>query len=479
MIPSYAKLFAAVCGLASTAVAVNPVVVQGKDFVDTVTGDRFQIVGVDYQPGGSSGFKGTADPLSDSAACLRDAAILQYLGVNSIRVYNLAPSANHDECASIFNAAGIYMILDVNSPLDNGSLNRGAPWESYNPIYMAQVFGVIEAFKNYPNTAGFFSGNEVINEDSVELVPNYIRAVQRDMHDYISKNSERDIPVGYSAADVRPLLVDSAYYLTCNLTNSTTSRSDFFGLNSYSWCGDATYTSSGYNVLTEDFTNITVPVFFSETGCNNVKPRVFSEIQAIYGPDMSQALSGALVYEYSQEANDFGLVSINDNGTVSLLIDFENLRSQYSKLDFSSITAHNSSQTAITAPVCDPKEITSNITKSFAVPDRVAGIDDMIKKGVTTNVSVGALVSVTSTKINQTVYDNNGNVVTGLMLNVLSNGTVNTPSNSSTVSSSGSGTSTGTSSSASASSTKGAAVSVRASALTGLGALTAMAFLAL
>lgn len=78
---SYAKLFAAVCGLASTAVAVNPVVVQGKDFVDTVTGDRFQIVGVDYQPGGSSGFKGTADPLSDSAACLRDAAILQYLGV--------------------------------------------------------------------------------------------------------------------------------------------------------------------------------------------------------------------------------------------------------------------------------------------------------------------------------------------------------------------------------------------------------------
>lgn len=297
------------------------------------------------------------------------------------------------------------------------------------------------------------------------------------MHDYISKNSERDIPVGYSAADVRPLLVDSAYYLTCNITNSTASRSDFFGLNSYSWCGDATYHSSGYDVLTEDFTNITVPVFFSETGCNKVKPRVFSEIQAIYGPDMSQALSGALVYEYSQEANEFGLVSINDNGTVSLLIDFENLRSQYSKLDFGAITASNSSQTAITAPVCNPKEITSNITKSFDVPDRVYGIDDMIKNGVTKNVSVGALVPVSSTKLTETVYDNNGNVVSGLMLNVLSNGTVNAPSNSSSVSSS-SGSSTGTSSSPSASKT-GAAVSVRASALTGLGAITAMAFLAL
>lgn len=480
MIPSYAKLFAAACGLASTAAAVNPVVVQGKDFVDTVTGDRFQIVGVDYQPGGSSGFDGTSDPLSDKDACLRDAAILQYLGVNTVRVYNLAPSANHDECASIFNAAGIYMILDVNSPLENGSLNRGAPWESYNPIYMAQVFGVIEAFKNYPNTAGFFSGNEVINEDSVELVPNYIRAVQRDMHDYISKNSERVIPVGYSAADVRPLLVDSAYYLTCNLTNATDSRSDFFGLNSYSWCGDATYHSSGYDTLTEDFTNITVPVFFSETGCNLVSPRVFSEIQAIYGPDMSQALSGALVYEYSQEANNFGLVNINSNGSVSLLVDFENLRSQYTKLDFGSITAANSSQTTIAAPVCDPKQITSNITKSFNVPDRVDGIDDMIKNGVTTNVSVGSLVAVSSTKINQTVYNSAGSVVTGLMLNVLSNGTVNTPSNSSTVkSSTSSGTSTSTSSSASASSSTGAAVSIRAGALTGLGAMFAGALLAL
>lgn len=106
---------------------------------------------------------------------LESLRLLNNSQVNTIRVYNLAPSANHDDCASIFNAAGIYMILDVNSPLENGSLNRVAPWESYNPIYMAQVFGVIEAFKNYPNTAGFFSGNEVINEDSVEQVPNYIR----------------------------------------------------------------------------------------------------------------------------------------------------------------------------------------------------------------------------------------------------------------------------------------------------------------
>ena len=34
-----------------------------------------------YQPGGSSGFSATEDPLSDADACLRDAALMQNLGV--------------------------------------------------------------------------------------------------------------------------------------------------------------------------------------------------------------------------------------------------------------------------------------------------------------------------------------------------------------------------------------------------------------
>ena len=52
---------------------------------------------------------------------------MQRLGINAIRVYNLDPSIDHNLCASIFNAVGIYMLLDVNSPLPNESLDRGAP----------------------------------------------------------------------------------------------------------------------------------------------------------------------------------------------------------------------------------------------------------------------------------------------------------------------------------------------------------------
>ena len=101
---------------------------------------------------------------------------MQRLGVNCIRVYNLDPASNHDLCASIFNAVGIYMILDVNSPLPNESLDRGAPWNSYNGVYLNRTFRVVEAFKNYPNTLMFFSGNEVINDvPSAGVVPQYIR----------------------------------------------------------------------------------------------------------------------------------------------------------------------------------------------------------------------------------------------------------------------------------------------------------------
>ncbi len=93
--------------LAATLVtAVPSLEVKGTDFVNPDTGKKFQIVGIAYQPGGSAGYDPTTgkDPLSHADTCLRDAALMQVIGVNTIRVYNLDPYINHDECASIFNA---------------------------------------------------------------------------------------------------------------------------------------------------------------------------------------------------------------------------------------------------------------------------------------------------------------------------------------------------------------------------------------
>jgi hypothetical protein len=256
--------------LLNGVLAVNPIEVRGQDFVDTVTDKRFMIVGVDYQPGGQGGYKPQEgkDALTDADVCLRDAVIMQKLGVNTIRVYNVDPTLDHSECASIFNAAGIYMILDVNSPLSGESLNRAEPWTSYYKEYLERIFGVVENFKNFPNTLAFFSANEVMNDlKTAEFNPMYIRAVQRDLKSYIAKHVDRPIPVGYSAADVREILEDTWAYMQCDNDDgkaSAKSNSDFFGLNSYSWCGgDATFQSAGYEDLVKMFKDSAIPVFVS------------------------------------------------------------------------------------------------------------------------------------------------------------------------------------------------------------------------
>ena len=157
---------------------MQPITIKGSDFINSVTGDRFQILGVAYQPGGSSGYNPAsgADPLSDGDICLRDAALMQQLGVNAIRVYNVDPDLNHNMCASIFNAVGIYMLIDVNSPLAGQSIDRGTPWTSYDASYLNRTFAVVEAFKSFPNTLLFFAGNEVINDvPSGGVVPPYMR----------------------------------------------------------------------------------------------------------------------------------------------------------------------------------------------------------------------------------------------------------------------------------------------------------------
>lgn len=380
------------------------------------------------------------DPLSNGTACLRDAILMQKLGVNTIRVYNLDPTVNHDDCASIFNAAGIYMIIDVNSPLPNGAISAASPSSSYNGVYLKRIFQVVEAFKNYSNLLGFFGGNEIVNDmPSGKLDPPYIRAVTRDLKEYISKHATREIPVGYSAADVREILFDTWAYLQCaiNGNNDDMSRIDFFGLNSYSWCGPTgSYQTSGYDTMVEDFANTTIPIFFSEYGCNAVQPRTFTEVGTIYGSQMRAVMSGGLVYEWTQETNDYGLVQLNDNNTVSLMSDYNYLQQQFDKLDFKAITSSNSTATSLKPPSCAAKLIgSSGFSTNFKIPNTPSQGASYITSGVT-GAAGGQNPAVSDTAMPCTAYDQNGKEISGLTLKVESGS--NTPTGSAAAASSSS-----------------------------------------
>ncbi|PQE05206.1 glycoside hydrolase family 72 protein [Rutstroemia sp. NJR-2017a BBW] len=454
---------------ATVTLAVQTIEIKGSDFVNSVTGNRFQLVGVAYQPGGSSGYNpgSGVDPLSDGSVCLRDAALMQKLGVNAIRVYNVDGDLNHDECASIFNEVGIYMLIDVNSPLSGESIDRSNPSGSYTASYLNRTFAVVEAFKNYPNTLLFFAGNEVINDDSTgTTVPPYMRAVTRDLKNYIAKHSSRSIPVGYSAADVRDILLDTWNYLQCTTTgdDSDPSRADLFALNSYSWCGDSSYTTSGYDVLVSSFSNTSVPVFFSEYGCNVPAPRIFTEVPVLYGPLMTPVLSGGMVYEYSQETSNYGLVTINSDGSAQLLSDFNSLQNQFNKLNVTLIEGVKAQNTTTTAPKCDSSLITSStFASNFTIPDVPAGAQDLIDNGIS-NPNNGKIISVSDTKVTQTVTDVNNNVISNLAIKPLANDESNTPSGETTGSEANSTSSAAPSASGTSTSTAASATSSKKSA---------------
>ncbi|KAI3403581.2 gel1 [Candida oxycetoniae] len=303
--------------------AIAPIEVKGNAFWNTETGKRFYIRGVDYQPGGSSELE---DPLADTSVCERDIPYFQDLGLNTIRVYSIDNTKNHDECMDKLADAGIYVILDVNTPYS--SITRSNSNCSYNADYLQEVTASVQEFAKYNNTLGFFAGNEVINDGpSLEAAP-YVKAVVRDLKTFIKNRNFRTIPVGYSAASVAEYRLSSALYFNCG--DDELERIDMFGINDYSWCGDASMTSSQYSQQMKDFANYTVPLFFSEFGCNTKRPRPFSEIEVIYSTQMSSVFSGGLVYEYSEEQSEYGLVTLDDD-KVTTNQDFDNLKSQLNK----------------------------------------------------------------------------------------------------------------------------------------------------
>ena len=247
------------------------------------------------------------------------------------------------------------------------------------------------------------------------------------MKNYIAKHSSRTIPVGYSAADVRQVLQDTWAYLQCSIASQSTngntnanttdaSRSDFFGLNSYSWCGPSTvFADSGYPDLLTYFASTTIPVFFSEYGCIQPAPRVFNEVQALYGPNMS-LLSGGLVYEWTEDGNGYGLTTVAANGSLNLGPDYVSLQVQYDKLNASLLTSGNVSAEAQAPPQCGPQLISADgFTTNFAIPPPPLGAEQLISSGVA-SPPTGKIVPVTQSTVQLSCSATDGAALQNLVL---------------------------------------------------------------
>ncbi|KAJ1029688.1 hypothetical protein NDA13_002931 [Ustilago tritici] len=305
--------------------------------------NRFYIKGIAYQEpapiaastaaneenGGFPEPDSFTDPLALPDACTRDVANLRDLGINTVRVYSVNSSLNHDSCMSTFSNAGIYVILDLALPL-NGSINRAQP--SWDTGLLHLYAKTIDVFTRYDNLLAVNVANEVVTQPSNANAAPFIKAAVRDVKAYL-RSKASSVLVSYSTTDGpngreqwRDML---AYYLTCA---SAATSVDLYGLNSYSWCANSSFSASGYSTLTQDFSSLPVPAYLSEFGCVEgvgTGERPWTEVSALFRRPMTDTFSGGVAFSYFPQPSgvDYGLVNVNAD-QLTTRADWSALRSE-------------------------------------------------------------------------------------------------------------------------------------------------------
>ncbi|KAI1256564.1 hypothetical protein MGN70_001688 [Eutypa lata] len=288
---------------------ITPISVRGRYLWKG--GDRFIINGVVFQPHRASRrekLPSTPDPLAEDRLEELETSIplFKELGLNTLFVYFIEPSKNHDAAMDLLAKAGIYVVACLSTP--HRSIRRSEPEASYTAELLQSFFRAVDCMAAYNNTLGVVVANEVINSYPSTVAAPVVRAVARDVKRYMAVAAElsgqRVVPVGINSADVPGVI-----------------RSQF----EYFSAGDEREAIDFFTV--KRFEDTHIPVFFSEYGANTSSDgRIFQETRCILSPAMTDTFSGGIVYEFFEGANRYGLVKKNEDGSFEKLQDFENLR---------------------------------------------------------------------------------------------------------------------------------------------------------
>ena len=270
----------------------------------------------------------------------------------------------------------------------------------------------------YTNVIGFFAGNEVPNNTTYTGSAAFVKAAVRDSKAYIKSKGYRAMGVGYAADDDATVRANVAAYMNCG---DSAAQIDFWGYNIYEWCGDSSFTTSGYDQRVKEFQSYSVPAFFAEYGCNTqgggAAGRTFTEVAALYGSQMTGVFNGGIVYEYFQEENDYGLVSVDSSGSVSTLADFGAFSSQIHAATPTGVNSGSYSPTNTASSTC-PTVDSSWLAASSPLPPtpNQAACDCMVA-----SLSCKASSSISSEQIGtlfgQVCGYNNGRACAGIARN--------------------------------------------------------------
>lgn len=124
---------------------------------------------------------------------------------------------------------------------------------------------------------------------------------------------------------------------------------------------------------------------------------------------MTGVFSGGLVYEYTQEDNDYGLVKVNSDESAEVLAEFDSLEAAFTKSPRNPTIPSNAPK-ATRPTTCPPQASFENITANLTLPTTLGA--EYIKDGVDkTKFKKGQFVTNPSFTVTLTIKGSDGNEI--------------------------------------------------------------------
>eukprot|EP00529_Nitzschia_sp_RCC80_P011899 CAMPEP_0113472822 /NCGR_PEP_ID=MMETSP0014_2-20120614/17718_1 /TAXON_ID=2857 /ORGANISM="Nitzschia sp." /LENGTH=579 /DNA_ID=CAMNT_0000365553 /DNA_START=44 /DNA_END=1786 /DNA_ORIENTATION=+ /assembly_acc=CAM_ASM_000159 len=309
---------------------VNPVVLEGKRFYDEATGEYFPVKGIAYYPRPNNGTDdmvryNSNDFFTDEWEDLwmQDIPYFEELGINTLRIYAVDPSKNHDRFMCRLQQAGIYVIVGLLAECENCAILGDPAPACYPPGLKERGEFIINVFARYSNTLAFSAGNEVTlfaPDRQIEVNAPCQKKFLRDMRSYVNNCSQvvntilpRKIPIGLVNWDsLRE--IQSNYFICRTDPNDPMENAEWYGMNIYQHCDPTAQTVDelfGWSFMRDDFAalNHPVPVVVAEYGCVDDFPavdgfaaqRTWLQVDALYREDYVDVFAGGVAFEFSTE----------------------------------------------------------------------------------------------------------------------------------------------------------------------------------
>jgi 1,3-beta-glucanosyltransferase GAS5 len=311
----------------NSTISNTPVILQGKRFFKSDTGDYFPVKGIAYYPRPNDGLLShgshSVDFFTEEFRHLWEADIehLKDLGVNTIRIYAVNPSVNHDGFMCALQAANIFVIVGLLADCEGCSIGKEEGPACYPSGLKNRGEWVINEFSKYANTLAFDAGNEVTlyaaEWGNVAMNAGCQKKFLRDMRQYVETCSgvlntilPRKVPIGMVNWDYERD-IQSLYFNCRTNTSDALETPEWYGLNSYQHC-DPNDMLVGWYQLKQDFEgyDLEVPIVIAEYGCRErgfptidgfEAQRDWLQVDALYSSEYAEVFAGGVAFEYSAE----------------------------------------------------------------------------------------------------------------------------------------------------------------------------------